>query len=397
LKVLIVHNQQAGLPSGERLVAEDDMAHLQAAGVDVRLHLVESSPPQQMTAMQKGRTALNLVWSFPAMRNLGRVLDEYEPDVVHFHSILPELTPSAFAACHKRKIAVVQTLHNFRWLCVEGGLYRNEEFCDACIGGGSWRGVRFRCARGSLSLSGLLAISNLAQVGTRELFKRVDTFIAVSKFVRDTYVRGGFPGAKIALRYNAISKPARVQGARRQGIVFVGRLTPAKGTRHLKRLMQALPEVRMTIVGTGPEENDLKAFAEAHGLANVVFVGRVDQRGVYEQIAGAECVVIPSVSGETFGRVAIEAMAMATPLVVSNIGGLGEVVEGNPGAVGVDPTDSQAFVVAVRGIVGSAQRVEEMGQAGRAFADEHWFMGDPARELVAIYEETIRSKARRAL
>ena len=390
MRVLVVHNQTTGLPSGEAGVVRDEVAGLRALGHEIQLYEEKGEHVDKMSLPQKAWTAANLAWSFPSMRQMGGVIDEFKPDVAHFHSVLPQLTPSVFSACHRRGVPVVQTLHNFRWLCVEGGLYRRDSFCDDCITGSSLSGAYHRCARGSAPLSTLLTAMNAMYLRTGLLFRLVDAFVSVSNFVRDTYVSGGFPADKIHVKYNGVSVVGETPAAgERAGIIYVGRLSGAKGTRHLKHVMKALPQVPFKVVGEGPDVPGLRTFAQDNGLGEVEFLGRVEPERVYGLLAAAECALVPSVCGETFGRVALEAMSVGTPVVGSRIGGLAELLGGNEGAIAVDPESSEQFAEAVERIIGSTEVVALMGQKGREFVSQSRFSDSAANGLIPIYEKVI--------
>ena len=393
MKVLVVHDQNTELPSGEAIVAQEEVKSLRASGVDVRLHTVSGKPLEAMSHIEKGWTAANLLWSVPSARRIGRLVDEFRPDVVHFHSILPRLTPSAFWACQRRGVPVVQTLHNFRWLCIEGGLYRRGAYCDDCIQHTALSGLYHRCARESVPLSALLTFMNATYVRTGLLFRLVDGFVAVSNFVRDLYVRKGFPAERVHVKYNSVSVPegVRVDG-HRDGIAYAGRLHGAKGTAHLKRIMGALRDVTFNVMGDGPDAEGLRDFVEKLGLRKVAFLGRVAPEAVQAVFSSAECIVVPSVFGETLSRVALEAMSVGTPVVGSRIGGLGELLEGNAGAVAVDPANSEEFVTAIGGIIGNREKVATMGAAGREFVRQKASTDDSVKALVAIYEQVIARK-----
>ena len=116
--------------------------------------------------------------------------------MIHFHTISPYLSISVLAAAKKYHIPVVQTLHNMRWLCVEGGFFRDGKYCDECVQSFGFRGVIKGCSRGKFA-SLLLFIVNIFSRYTKFLFMSVDKFVAVSDYVRDHHVISGFPCEKI--------------------------------------------------------------------------------------------------------------------------------------------------------------------------------------------------------
>lgn len=113
-------------------------------------------------------------------------------------------------------------------------------------------------------------------------------------------------------------------------IAFLGRLVPEKG---VQVLIQALPMIRqrhpgaaLRVAGRGPYEHELRGLAVHLGVADQVnFIGFVDDEGRNRLLARAAVAVFPSIY-EPFGIVALEAMAARTPVVVSDTGGLGEII-----------------------------------------------------------------------
>ncbi len=126
-------------------------------------------------------------------------------------------------------------------------------------------------------------------------------------------------------------------------VYYVGRMVPEKG---LAVLMDAVPlilrewpEVKFVLAGGGGYANDLRAKANGLGVAdNIIFTGRVSDEVRDGLFKVADCAVFPSLY-EPFGIVALEAMAAGTPVVVSETGGLSEVVKLHETGITVHPND----------------------------------------------------------
>jgi len=205
MKVLIIHNAgHSGLPSGELVVVNEEIKALRKRGVEVYCHIEENDKFDNLFSFKTLFTGINVFWSYPSYYKTKKLIDKYNPDIVHFHSVLPLVTASAFYACKKRRIPVIQTLHNYRWFCVEGGLYSNNSYCEECLRKGALRGIIKKCSRKSFAVSTALTINNAIYVKSDILFNLVDCFLAVSNFVRDKYIQAGFPEDKILVKYNGI-------------------------------------------------------------------------------------------------------------------------------------------------------------------------------------------------
>lgn len=114
-------------------------------------------------------------------------------------------------------------------------------------------------------------------------------------------------------------------------ILFMGRLVYEKGVQHLihamPKILAGYNDVKLVITGKGSMIDELKAQANAMGIGHkVYFTGYMDAKQVCKMYKCADVSVFPS-TYEPFGIVALEAMLSGTPVVVSDIGGLNEIVE----------------------------------------------------------------------
>lgn len=130
-------------------------------------------------------------------------------------------------------------------------------------------------------------------------------------------------------------------------VYYVGRMVPEKGLSVLidavPYVLQAWPGVKFVVAGGGGYANELRAKADALGVAdNIIFPGRISDEVRDGLFKVANAAVFPSLY-EPFGIVALEAMAAGTPVVVSDVGGLSEVVDLHETGIKVNPDDPQSL------------------------------------------------------
>ena len=399
MKILLMHNQSASdLPSGESVVFDSEAKALRKAGCEVHQHI------QMRSGGVVGRLRqANVFWSRRAYAIVRKLIEQHKPDLAHFHGLLPDLTISAVAACNDSRVPVIQTLHNYRWLCVEGGLFRNAKYCDDCIRKGPFKGIKHRCSRGSILVSGLLTANNRWLRANGRLVERVDRFVAVSEFVKDKHIAAGFPPGKLEVKYNGVSIPSATdqkhpnaearadQRSRPFRVSFVGRLDIAKGTgviAELPELAKSSFPMVLRIVGGGPDEKMLRT--KLGHRDDVEFVGQVAGEKVCELILQSDCVLVPSLVPETFGLVAAEAMACGVPVVASKIGGLSELVEASGGGLTVEPhAGPTAFAEALQSLAQAASKRSRLGKLGREFAQSKLDIHRTTGELIRIYQDVL--------
>lgn len=134
-------------------------------------------------------------------------------------------------------------------------------------------------------------------------------------------------------------------------LIAVGRLSPEKGQSGLldavASMIQGGSNVRLTMVGDGPEEQRLKAKAVALGIADRVhFTGRLDEAGALAAIAAADALVLTSFM-EGLPVVLMEALALNVPVVASRVAGVPELVEDGVTGLLITPADWPGFAAAL--------------------------------------------------
>jgi glycosyltransferase involved in cell wall biosynthesis len=133
-------------------------------------------------------------------------------------------------------------------------------------------------------------------------------------------------------------------------ITAVGRLTSQKGFDDLIRaypaIRRSVPGSRLLVVGDGYMRGELESLAEAeHVREHTTFAGFVSDSDLVDVIKSSDLVVVPS-RFEPFGIIALEAMAGGSPVVVSRVGGLAEIVEDGVDGLEVNPNDPSSLAKA---------------------------------------------------
>jgi D-inositol-3-phosphate glycosyltransferase len=183
-------------------------------------------------------------------------------------------------------------------------------------------------------------------------------------------------------------------------ILFVGRIEALKGIDTLIRALYYLGEsaaakkLRVLIVGGDVEEGlaslesemgRLLSLARELGLQDrVSFLGSRNQEELVAHYAAADVVVMPSYS-ESFGMVALEAMACARPVVASRVGGLKYLVRDGETGYHVQEGDAAELAGRLSQLLSDESLLQRMGQAARAEAEQYsWRRA--AESISAVYE-----------
>ena len=177
-------------------------------------------------------------------------------------------------------------------------------------------------------------------------------------------------------------------GERKPVLLFVGYLIERKGVRYLLEAAPAIlarhPDLRIVLIGKGPEEQRLREQAEALGIAgSVVFAGFLPHAEVIEWMQRSLLLVLPSVE-EGQGAVLLEALAAGTPVVGSNVDGIAEVITPQVGRL-FPVADTAALASQVNDLLATAACWQQASDAARSLALDTYDWRVLAQRYLALY------------
>jgi glycosyltransferase involved in cell wall biosynthesis len=181
-------------------------------------------------------------------------------------------------------------------------------------------------------------------------------------------------------------------------LIYVGRLGPEKNLPFLLRAVagtaQAYPNVRLVIVGGGPEEDNLKDRVQLMGLQDQVnFVGRIDYKVVPRYLTMADAFVSASVT-EVHPLSIIEAMAAGLPVLGTNSPGVGDTVQDWETGFLVDQDDLSGFTAKMVRMVVDAEERRAMGVRAQE-ASKDYSIERTTQMMLDRYRRVIKQSADR--
>lgn len=171
--------------------------------------------------------------------------------------------------------------------------------------------------------------------------KRIDSKVAISEKVAQIFDTNGIHGLKVI--YNPVIVPHFSFRKAANKILYVGKLSKGKGVDVLlgafAKIVPKIKDVSLEIIGTGHLYKSLTDFVSVNKFKNkIVFRGHLNHDNTLKEIAKSSLTIIPSVWPEPFGRVAVESLLVGTPVLVTNRGGLPEIIRDNRWGIIVKPT-----------------------------------------------------------
>lgn len=329
LTILQVHNVQLHR-GGADVVLDRERDLLLAHGHQVPRFVVEN---REIENIGKLRAGLKAIWNREAIRQVQAAIVQHQPDVAHVHTPFPLLSPAVFRGIKSQGIPTVETVHSYRFSCINALFYREGKVCESCVGKKfSWPAIAHKCykdsAAASTALASSLALHHL--IGTFQ--HHVDAYLTLTDFAREKLLAEGFPAEKVLVKPNFVLGPQQPGAGGGQFAMFVGRLVPEKGIRTVVKAWQNIdPAMRLVIIGEGPLLPELQALAA--DMPNIEFHPWMPNADVLEKMRQAEFVVFSSEIYEAGPLVLMEAYSCGTPVVASDVGNFTTLV--HPDRTGV--------------------------------------------------------------
>lgn len=389
MHVLIIHNyyRQRG---GEDHVFENEAKLLEKHGIDVIRYTVSNDKLEKYRPLH---ALSSCIWNVETYRNISELVRKHHIDIIHCHNLWAVASPSVYWAAKKKQVPVVQTLHNYRLVCCNALLLRDEKICTYCC---QYRFMPFatpiwyKCYRNksSATLAIWLMINIHRILGTWN--KKVTLYIALSAFQKKVLSEAGLPSDKIVVKPNFTFEPSRniVHTMKDDYVAYIGRLSTEKGIDILLKAWQTIPQIPLVIAGNGPLAESVTNMSR--NCPSIKYIGPISNENIYPIIAGARCIIVPSICFENMPLVILEAFSAGRPVVASRIGALPEIIEDNLTGFLFTPRAINEMVSKIQLLWHNRELAIRMGKQAR-FEYERKYSADVAFDkLIAIYKQAIK-------
>ena len=312
-----------------------------------------------------GKAQVPFFFSFMSL-NLLRVIKKENPDVIHAYWVIP---CGIVAAMLTKKPLVITSLgsdvfalHNAMFRKMQKKAYKDAKK--------------------------VLVLSNALKNEIAHRFPQIEKKIVIMPLGIDSgFKPGGF------------AKDLRDKHKGRI-ILTIGRLTEQKGVQYLisalPSIIQQHPDARLVIVGDGSYKKELESMIKKHKVKDyVTFVGPVAHENIADYLSVADVFVFPSLSDsrlgtEGFGLAAVEALAVGTPTVATNIGGIVDIIKDKETGLLVSQKNSKAIAEKVNLILSDDALRQKLSIQGKRHVKKNFTWESIARRLERVYDQVLR-------
>ena len=283
--------------------------------------------------LQKASYLTKIVYSREAREKMQRLLQLFQPDVVHLNNFNFQLTPAVLLAAEeyrkkeKPSLRIFYTAHDFQLVCPNHLLFDPGEhrICEKCLDGNLAHCVQKKCIHGSRARS-LMGVAENLYWNHRKVYRILDGILCPSRFMKEKLdIHPDLRGKTVFLR-NFVAAPEQNAAIKEPYVLYFGRYSEEKGIRTLVEVCKALPQIPFVFAGGGPLEPLLK------GVPNIRNLGFLHGEALQAVIQKARFSVCLSQCHDNCPFSVMESIMAGTPVLGSPNGGIPELIrEGETG------------------------------------------------------------------
>lgn len=328
MNILIVHNYYQ-IPGGEDTVVANEKKMLEANGHKVILYSRNNKELKEMSKIKKIFLPLITIFNPRTYIEIRKLIKKENIEIVHVHNTLNLISPSVYYAALSCKVPVVQTVHNFRLLCPGATFYRDGHICEECVQHGLKCAVRYNCYRGS-KIQTIACVVNTQIHRMMKIYGKI-YYICLTEFNKNKLLElEQIKEKHVYIKPNFVNDQIEfIPESRRDNFyIFAGRIDELKGIRMLLKAWEKMDKnaFKLIICGNGPLKKEGEKITREKNL-NVVWKGFLSNKEICSLLSKSKALILPTQWYEGFPMSIVEAYSVGTPVICSDIGNAGSIVE----------------------------------------------------------------------
>lgn len=339
---------------------------------------------------------LRMFYSHEAKLKMRKLLDAFQPDMVHIHNIYYYLSPSILPEIKKRNIPIVQTVHDYHLISPNVNLSHNGRVCEITKRTKFYKAIFHKCVKNSYKATFMAVVASYIQTYFKLFKKNVDYFIAPSMFIKNKLIEYGFNSKKIVHLPNFTyfsSSPQIEKPQKERYVLYFGRLAEEKGIFFLLNLAEKLAGIKFKIVGDPPDESTSKQIVnlvKKNKSKNITLLGYQNAPALQKTILKSFFVIVPSLWYENMPYSILESYALGKPVVAADIGGIPEIVKDRKTGLLFKPGDLEDCKEKILWLWNNPKLIELMAKNAKKYAEAKFNPERHYEQLMKIYKRALK-------
>ncbi|MDG5491107.1 glycosyltransferase family 4 protein [Psychroserpens sp. SPM9] len=347
---------------------------------------VETIDFQNQKLLSKLGSVIDTIYSKKNRKKIAKVLDSYQPDIVHIHNYNFQLTPSILPEIKKRGIKVVQTIHDSQMVCPYHRLYnfQRDDVCTKCIKGSFINCIKDRCFDGSVFKSTVGALESTFYHSLGYYNKYIDTYISPSHFLANLIKNRVKKEIVVIPNFTQVQYQPTPETPIKDYYLYYGRISDEKGVLELIELFKAT-HLHLIIVGKGPLEDQV--IETIKDSSNIEFVGPKYADDLFKIVSQAKYVVQSSKWFENCPMTIIEAFSLGVPVIGSNHSGFIDLIRDKETGYLMDFSNKESAVKQLKSI--DLNDVSKLKTNVRQYYDENLAENIHLEKIISVYKNVL--------
>lgn len=327
-----------------------------------------------------------IIYSGEARKKIRKVLEDFQPDVVHVNNFNFQLTPSilygirAYEKKSGHRVKIIYTAHDSQLVCPNHLMMQPDHtLCTKCVSGSALNCAKYKCIHGSFVKS-LLGALEAVIYRRNHVYRKFDAIIAPSEFLKKKLEHSADLSGRIVVMHNfvdAISLDDNPQEC--LYVLYFGRYSQEKGIETLLKVCDKLADIPFVFLGSGPLEEQVNA------KTNIENRGFLSGEKLYQTIRQAAFCVIPSECYENCPFSVMESQLCGTPVLATKQGGIPELLQENVTGELFDAGNAEMLEEKIKCMWSNKELLRNYSEncVHTSFAN----LEEYCRELIKIYEK----------
>ena len=391
MNILVVHNFYK-YSGGEDTVFNNEVRLLKENGNNVYTYTRNNNEIDNFNVFKKILLPFIFLFNIKTYYDIKRIINKNNIDLVHIHNTNYLISKSVYYAVNDCNKPIVQTIHNFRFLCPNGLLFRNDNICEECVTKGLHCSIKHNCYRNS-KIQTLLMVINIKQLINSKVIKKMN-FICLTEFnknkllkINELYKKEIIKESKVFIKPNFTysNETNIIENDKRENfILYAARIERNKGIFDLLDAWKDIKDTNLVICGDGKDINEAKRFVKDNNITNIEFKGQTSHDNTIILMFKAKAFIAPSKWYEGFPMSIIEAFSVGTPVITVDFGNCGYLVKQDYNGFKYKPNDIDSLVLSINKI----NNLQLNDNAYQTFI-KHYSNTINYKELDAIYKKII--------
>ena len=285
--------------------------------------------------IQKLLYPVRIIYSLEARNKIKKVLEDFEPDIVHLNNFNFQLTPSiiyeiiSYKKRRQKQVVIYYTAHDYQLICPNHMMIvpSTGEKCGRCLCGEFNNCSRFRCIHDS-KIKSVLGSMEGYLYRYLKTYRYIETIICPSDFMKRKLDSNSLFKEKTITIHNFVNAKKYENKQKKDYVLYFGRYSEEKGIATLLKVCRELDDISFIFAGSGPLES------EVNKVKNIQNMGFLRGDDLVKLISEARFSIYPSEWYENCPFSIMESIGYGTPVVGADIGGIPElVIDGSTGVL----------------------------------------------------------------